>query len=444
MNRSPSRPPQRGGEPTQKLQRRYGGLQFLPFGEVRRGFFFILFFLLSFIACKKDKAPVTPGNISGQTKACPGDSGITYSIALVEGATFYLWTVPDDAKIISGQGSTTIVIAFGIKSGSICVRANNKKEYSEASCLEVTQGGVSNTWCREMNFKGGGRTEGVGFSIGNKGYIGTGANTNAVLQKDFWEYDPSSNTWTQKTDFEGIARFDAVGFSIGNKGYIGTGQVNIGILYLKDFWEYDPLTNDWTRKADCGDTARAYAFAFSIGNKGYVGSGGDGIISSRTDFYEYDPVFDRWARKTDVVPRNVGSGFSIGNKGYLGLGSNGMVSQSGFWEFDPNDSSNGFDVYNNPMGKWTQKATFPGNSRYGATGFSMGNKGYLGSGFDGTNYFNDFYEYDPGIDTWSQITNFSGEKRAYAVGFAIGNNGYFGIGNNADLVPISSFWVYGQ
>jgi hypothetical protein len=32
-----------------------------------------------------------------------------------------------------------------------------------------------------------------------------------------------SNTLTQKTDFGGTARMGAVGFSIGSKGYIGTG-----------------------------------------------------------------------------------------------------------------------------------------------------------------------------------------------------------------------------
>ena len=43
------------------------------------------------------------------------------------------------------------------------------------------------------------------------------------FRKDFWEYDPAANTWTQKADFGGTARYYAVGFSIGSKGYIGTG-----------------------------------------------------------------------------------------------------------------------------------------------------------------------------------------------------------------------------
>jgi hypothetical protein len=53
----------------------------------------------------------------------------------------------------------------------------------------------------------------------------------------------TANTWTQKADFGGTARLFAVGFSIGSKGYIGTGIIGSappGIIVTKDFWEYDP------------------------------------------------------------------------------------------------------------------------------------------------------------------------------------------------------------
>lgn len=43
--------------------------------------------------------------------------------------------------------------------------------------------------------------------------------------------------WTQKTNFGGVARELAVGFSIGTKGYIGTGGKNG--FYYQDFWEWD-------------------------------------------------------------------------------------------------------------------------------------------------------------------------------------------------------------
>ncbi len=394
------------------------------------------------VSCKKDKSPSTPGAISGPEKLCPGDSDITYSILPVESSTYYLWTVPEDSKIISGQGTTSIKIKFGKISGSICVRANNNKVVTDPSCMAVDQGGISNSWCREMDFKAGARTESVGFSIGNKGYIGTGMDNNGSQHKDFWEYDPVLNIWTQKADIGGVARFEAVGFAIGNKGYIGVGY--LGTSYLKDFWEYNPLINQWSQKADFGGAARTFAFSFSIGNKGYVGAGSDGITSTLSDFYEYDPDNDLWTKKADAVPRNLAVGFSIGNKGYMGMGANAGVNYNDFMEFDPTDSSDGFDVNNNPIGKWTQKATFPGQSRYATIGFSIGDKGYIGLGFDGDIYYNDFFEYNPASNIWVQKSDFAGESRGYAVGFAIQKNAYVGIGNNIADGLLSNFWVYGQ
>src|SRR6266496_2876260 len=83
----------------------------------------------------------------------------------------------------------------------------------------------------------------TGFSIGTKGYIGTGYDNFNNALKDFWEYDPTTNTWKQKADFGGTARYYTTGFSIGTKGYIGTGVENGGASFVKDFWEYDPTTN---------------------------------------------------------------------------------------------------------------------------------------------------------------------------------------------------------
>src|SRR6266568_4087795 len=80
----------------------------------------------------------------------------------------------------------------------------------------------------------------------------------------------AQDTWTQKADFAGTARYRAVGFSIGSKGYIGTGTATDGIK--KDFWEYDPTANSWTQKADFGGVARYYSSGFSVSSKGYIGT----------------------------------------------------------------------------------------------------------------------------------------------------------------------------
>src|SRR5438132_1247465 len=130
---------------------------------------------------------------------------------------------------------------------------------------------AQNTWMQKADFGGGTRIGAIGFSIDNKGYIGTGLDGDYPYYNylnDFWEYNTVTDVWTQKGDFGGTERLNAVGFSIGSNGYIGTG-IKENTLY-KDFWEYDPSTNGWTQKANFGGTARFLATGFSIGNKGYI------------------------------------------------------------------------------------------------------------------------------------------------------------------------------
>ena len=100
------------------------------------------------------------------------------------------------------------------------------------------------------------RFDAVGFSIGNKGYLATGQpDISASLQKDLWEFDPigggGQGTWTKMADTGGIPRKNAIGFTIGNKGYIGLGN---GFTQNPiDFWEYTPTLdqNEVLEIEDC-------------------------------------------------------------------------------------------------------------------------------------------------------------------------------------------------
>jgi len=290
-----------------------------------------------------------------------------------------------------------------------------------------------NSWTQKADFGGGERFEAVGFSIGSKGYIGTGY---YPVEKDFWEYDPNNDIWTQKADFGGVARFNAVGFSIGNKGYIGTGnrEPTQGPL-LKDFWEYDPGSNTWTQKADFGGIEREGAVGFSIGNKGYLGTGKDDGMIFIDDFWEYNPVSDTWTQKADFGSTYqwyiaTAVGFSINNKGYIGI-------------VDVSQGMNYFSEYDTTTNIWTQKADFGGSVTDRAVGFSIGSKGYIGTGLDNNSQdTQDFWEYDPGNNIWIQKADFGGTKRRDAVGFSIGSKGYIGTGvGNFTPVP-RDFWEY--
>ena len=292
---------------------------------------------------------------------------------------------------------------------------------------------LSNVWTKKAEFWSSHRVEAVSFTIGDKGYITTGFSGSDVL-KDLWEYDPATDTWTRKADFDGASRRKAVGFSINGKGYIGTGlSHDVNNLFLKDFWEYDPATDQWTQKAALPGAARYDALGFSADGKGYIGTGFNG--SYLTDFWEYDPVLDKWTAIAafEGEGRWGALGFSLNGKGYIGTGKdqNGNYLND-FWEYDPS------------TGKWTEKATFKGSGRDGAAGFSIGTKGYISLGYMGTvidNAAKDLWEYDPATDTWTEKATFEGESRFDAAGFSIGKKGYIGMGGRRDQF-YSDFWEY--
>lgn len=232
------------------------------------------------------------------------------------------------------------------------------------------------------------------------------------------------NTWTQKADFGGGARNRAVGFSIGSKGYAGLGLDNSS--YLQDFWEFDPIANTWTQKADFGGGARASAVGFSINGKGYVGTGEMSMLAPTPfkDFWEFDPVSNTWLQKADLpsFERTFAVGFSIGNKGYVGTGSHVYFSSPLVGLLQD------FWEFDPITNTWIQKADFGGGERALAVGFFVGNKGYIGTGHNGGGYFNDFWEYDPITNLWTQKTNFGGPERNRSFAFSIFNKGYLGAG----------------
>lgn len=242
---------------------------------------------------------------------------------------------------------------------------------------------ADNTWTQRADFPALGRMSTVGFSIGSKGYVcgGIGGQPgNLVWYSDLWEYDHVNDTWTQKADFPGTVRSGAVGFSIGLKGYLGTGTAS------NDFWEYNPENDTWTQKADFPGEPRDFAVGFSNGNKGFIGTGEKAITQDfLKDFWEYDPNSNSWSQKADFGGgvRSLAVGFSIDTKGYIGTGKNNMYIYNDLWQYD------------DTLNSWTQEQDFPGIERIMAVGFSCGTHGYIVSGQDYlTRMLKDVYEFN--------------------------------------------------
>jgi hypothetical protein len=249
---------------------------------------------------------------------------------------------------------------------------------------------ATNVWTKKADFPGNFTGKIVCFSIGTKGYlvvlnynyINSNSSTN-----DLWEYDPATNGWTQKaslpyTSASGVR----VAFSVGTKGYVGSGYDD-AFHAARDFWEWDQATNVWTKKEDYPGNSTVGAVGFSIGTKGYIGTGRGYGYTLYNDFWEWDQATNVWTKKADFggTPRGNAVGFSIGTKGYIGTGYN----SKDFWEWDQ------------ATNVWTQKANFGGIARSSAVGYSIGNKGYIGtgmgSGFGNEYAIKDLWEYDPNL-----------------------------------------------
>jgi len=84
--------------------------------------------------------PAVPGAISGTNNLPTGVTGVAYSISAVSGATSFTWTVPTGASIISGQGTTSIMVDYSCSavSGNISVTSNNGCGTSGARTFAIT------------------------------------------------------------------------------------------------------------------------------------------------------------------------------------------------------------------------------------------------------------------------------------------------------------------
>jgi N-acetylneuraminic acid mutarotase len=195
--------------------------------------------------------------------------------------------------------------------------------------------------------------------------------------------DEDLGNWVQSPYYEGQPRSGSVSFVIGDKAYVGLGYD--GDDYFTDFFAYDPERGVWDDVAEFPGDARERAVAFSLNGKGYVGLG-------------YNRDLDTEELKD-------------------------------FWEYDPQTDT------------WTPIANFSGTARYNAVAFSIGDLGYVGTGYDGNYYRSDFFSYNPDNNTWTEVANFPGGKREEAVAVVHEDKAYFCTGRNNGIYA-ADIWVF--
>lgn len=214
---------------------------------------------------------------------------------------------------------------------------------------------ANNTWSQRSNFPRL-MKQGIGFSIGNKAYVGLGTDYYNPLN-DFYEYDQATNKWKQLNDFPAAPRLNAVSFSLNGKGYVGLGYIyqNYEYVGLNDFWEYDPSTDSWTRLEDFPGIGRRSAIGYGLGNYCYVGMG------EPNDFYRFNLKTKEWETLGTISDEGRLSPYSfcVNNKIYYGGGEdiNQKKEYSDLWEFNKSDLATGIDrklverilIYPNPV-----------------------------------------------------------------------------------------------
>lgn len=148
---------------------------------------------------------------------------------------------------------------------------------------------LANVWTKKANFPGGDRDKAVGFSIGEKGYVGLGAGHNLEVYSDFWEYDPSKDSWTKKSDFPGGARQGSMGFTSNGVGYILMGRC------LTDFWSYIPDSDTWQRLPDFISNGISESHIAILNDKLYVIGGTEACTgNSKSNIWRYDLAAKEW------------------------------------------------------------------------------------------------------------------------------------------------------
>ncbi len=140
-----------------------------------------------------------------------------------------------------------------------------------------------------------------------------------------------------------------------------------------------------------------------------------------------------WNQKASMsFGRYAATGFSVGNKGYVCSGYNqSNQTLSDLWEWDQVTNS------------WSQKASLP-SPRFSAASFVIGNYAYVGLGLSSGQFKNDLNRYDPVTNSWSTMASLPDAGRYGSGSFSIDGMGYVVNGNmgSANGPYSAQLWQY--
>ncbi|GAA4444957.1 hypothetical protein GCM10023188_47510 [Pontibacter saemangeumensis] len=80
--------------------------------------------------------PAAPTAITGSRTVCVGDE-VTYSTAAIARADSYIWDIPADWTVVSGEGTRTFKVQVGSSAGDVSVKASNACGTTSAVAIAV-------------------------------------------------------------------------------------------------------------------------------------------------------------------------------------------------------------------------------------------------------------------------------------------------------------------
>ena len=96
------------------------------------------------------------------------------------------------------------------------------------------------------------------------------------------------------------------------------------------------------------------------------------------------------------------------------------------------------------IGNWVELGDCDCSRRGSAVSFVIGDRAYVGTGYDGEDYLKDFYAYEAATNSWFAVPSLpdTAAARSSAVAFSIGDKGYVGTGVDSDRNELKDFWSY--
>jgi len=316
-------------------------------------------------------------------------------------------TAPIQVYTGGNYDSLVLIVPSGATSNKLTVSVGSKTVTTKDT-FWVTKG----QWIRRADVPAQYSYDGIGFTIGNKGYYAPAGQANWITIHETYEFDPTLNKWTKRADMPAMDMVPSTSFAIGDTGYLVFGTSAAPIVAANTVNTYSPITNSWsTANRPPGDNFFIEPLGFAAAGKGYViALAGPGIYQ----FLMYDPGTGSWTIKGNnpVPPRQEGSGFVVNDEVYYGGGYWDTIPQKDFWKYSPSTD------------KWTQVADLPLTSYIPSVNFCLNGKGYTLFEEPTSSRGSQFYEYDPTTNKWSMEKAFPGRAYFSRTSIVAGNRAF--------------------